>query len=451
MTEQPTAHVVVGNGFYIDAAGVHTGPPATGAFGVTELAAIAAAWNCGSVWLMPGCALDQAAQSPAFWRQPAGWRVFAPAAPGMAPTFGIVRADRRDRWTPELQVFADLQQWGISPDATPQTVYTAIQGYLRAMQVPVAYSPAATSLALLERSCSTPQRAGWLRAMDARIVRDLPWPTVTAPNHCTCSTLDAPYLHIFDKNSAYLAMCTESYGSGTPDHVDGGKYSKNLYGLWRVTAEPLDSLWDGLYLPNPFGSSQEIFSEWYYTPQVELAMQLGWQVTIHEGYVWPESHELLKDWARRLHDCRAMSRERWPVLDRMLKVTATRTWGRLEHKPLPDEPVKWSHRPDWTGTIKARAYQRALLQIRKIERATVTTPTFYVAVDTDALVFASDLADPAEACPGMLDRQDQLGGYKHVRTLSGPIVAQLLGDAPSCGSGSAFMALVRKYRREMGQ
>jgi len=222
--------------------------------------------------------------------------------------------------------------------------------------------------------------------------------------------MNMKYLHKYDKNAAYLRACTnEMIGCGTPIHVEGSEsWDKRAPGVWRVRVkEPVlkdlpPVLWDK--------------ATWVASPLIKVLKDTGHTIKLYEGWVYPEYHEVLKEWAKLLWTQRLDFRdnkETW-------KHEICREYARSATKDIAVATIglsSFSHfeektfkaRPDWR--CQAVAGTRALMfyNMLKVQEKTGRTP---VMVKTDALYYMSNESDPAKAIP-LLDKVDSLGGYKN--------------------------------------
>ncbi len=94
-------------------------------------------------------------------------------------------------------------------------------------------------------------------------------------------------LNYYDVNSLYPApMHNEQFPLGYP--LSTTHRDRDCLGYYRITAECPD-----LEIPLlPFRQDKKLifpsgtFSGWYYSPEIDLAEELGYRITIHEGYEW---------------------------------------------------------------------------------------------------------------------------------------------------------------------
>jgi hypothetical protein len=69
-------------------------------------------------------------------------------------------------------------------------------------------------------------------------------------------------------------------------------FNPKVPGLWHITLEG-ESVFNGRDLPHPTGGQTD---SWQHTATVQVARELGYQVTILEGILFPEHHQTLRLW-----------------------------------------------------------------------------------------------------------------------------------------------------------
>lgn len=486
MTQYPLA--IIGDGRIVTRDG--TRPyPTQGIIHVTQLAEIALTSGAplGALWIQPGTDLERAAtRLEQFWSREPGWRIFTTGTQGGAVGYATIRRDGADvhgMARREVRIYADLPgRWRLGGDFAGEdgarrlleTVLCAewalAQGLKTLTEYPdesltLEYSPAHSALDLLRLLCGSkaPARVGWLAPLSAATLADLPWPRPMTPMHVNRQPRDGQYVHVYDKNAAYLAACSRRFGRGEPVHVSCEEITVNddlqeqilagkAYGIWRVCGyrwpHPLP---EDEMLPGPFGAAHEIEDMWVYTPHIELAKKLGWDLTIYEGYYWPNTHGALAEWAQCLWQARQAARtysNHAPAAEGLLKHCFTESLGVMARRPEVDagEAIRWYNRPDWAGTITAEHYLRHVLKMHQLE---AQTPGYLYVSGKDSFAWISDDPDPMTAVPGLLDKpQTQLGSYKHVVTLAGEDAQLCIMRARDCRPLSTITSVVATARRE---
>jgi hypothetical protein len=239
------------------------------------------------------------------------------------------------------------------------------------------------------------------------------------------------YLHKYTHLSLSLQAATSaSLGAGVPQHSPTGRaYDGRRPGLWRVEAEPAGSLFDGRRLPSG------LEGEWMSTPQVQCCRNIGYQVRIREGYVWPEAHPVLQRWATMLWHA-AERLHTHPQLFRhgQARTNASSTITRLAELGVAllaqgQAAGGWG-RPDWwaslVGGSRAALFAHLVRLVRK--------GSMPVLVAGDALWVVSNDPNPLTAVPGLVTARNWQGysvGYADPLPLSGEVQAafRMTGDA----------------------
>ena len=251
------------------------------------------------------------------------------------------------------------------------------------------------------------------------------------------------YVNAYDKNGQYLGACASlPVGLGVPEHCEGEHvtFDKKLAGYWRarIAYTPPEGL------PNPFAApihpTDSEGVSWYLSPALELAYQVGAEVTLLEAYVWRSSPRgILTPWYERLRDARASLLERAAsaatdaIALATVKATYRHTIGRLNGGWLRNsETPEDLYRPDWRDAVMAQAAANLYRELLKVQRETGRVP---FALDTDCAYFAASSADAIATCPAPFILGDGLRHVK-VKTSGAPLapVAALLDTL--CGAGA---------------
>ncbi len=231
------------------------------------------------------------------------------------------------------------------------------------------------------------------------------------------------YLHFYDRNSMYLAATTGAeLGEGTPDHI-----TSNIDTIFRMSKS---AVWHISIEGNPYPELPPLTPKretWADVAIVRMAMDMGYSVTIHEGYVWTRYHRTLQTWAKQLWDTRQALNSKSQLVDvqkypnvacrdaayKMIKLIATRAVGWLDlTEGRKDRSKEQWHRPDWKNAIVGLARARMFLKLVELGKLGYKP----VAVYTDALAYVSNDPNPETAIPNLMRRKSELGGFKHVRT-----------------------------------
>lgn len=295
--------------------------------------------------------------------------------------------------------------------------------YIEEVLVPVVWSPGHMGTNLIRLLNQSARRGDWVRQPEKDLFQipglsaadtirkpaglDLVWKR----NLDFSMIREGQWLHQFDKRSAYLAVMSGlKLGVGEPVH----RY------------EPQDIARPGVYRVQVFGTALPFCGEllpriiedgqdWVTSDILQYALQAGYRVRVYEAWQWDESHRVLESYAARLWEARQALRDtgRFPHAaarrnaEMIVKEIAVVSSGRLGSKR-----VERFLRPDWWYSIVGKARVNMLRNLYGFYRAAPATVP--VLVMTDSIYFVSEQAVPEQVVPGILDRQDQLGGYRHV-------------------------------------
>ncbi len=409
-----------------------------GAYGprAVDMAQIALEHDVDDMWLYPGSTIAASAKSPDFWEGRLGWKVWRPGDRG---AYATIRRDDGS-YAREVVIHGDTTAWESSPES-PQALRATIDAYERALGTQCYASPGSTALRLLKQlNDAQPARAGWLRPMAEQWVKRIAWPVPPDPQHVAPAGARLyPYVHVLDKNAAHMAAATSrNFGSGDPIRVTGDKYDDKSYGYWQVSGHAGASKWNGKDLPDPFGAgTSSISKRLVYGPQIKSARALGWNVEVHSGLLWNETHDLFDFWVKAIWSGRMQARSAGSkAAEQWIKRSFNAAKGTFSHIPEERDVIRWSHRPDWGGTIVAEHGMRQLHQIRQFIHA-IGDSGRYLAVKTDQIFFASQHASIEQAIPG-IKIGNGIGQYKQVATYAGA-VAHAMQAAHTCQAMQAIM------------
>lgn len=254
-----------------------------------------------------------------------------------------------------------------------------------------------------------------------------PWRAWSRPLSAREST--AAWVHTYDANAAYLGCWqTVELGFGRPEHFSTARGCESRVGqpgVWRVELppgwhEPAELPPIAPRLVQRDGDDQGK-GGWVTTPTLaRLRQWAAWskqgEVVPEEGHVWPERSRFLRAAGERLRDARTEALQgaeamrgilRDPLttdeaaeaaLSRLVAAEAVKEAvgdlyqimsGRFSSHRREVAPA-WA-RPDWGNLI--RAEWRANLH-RKLTRWWADTAAAPFAIETDAVAFATDEADP---------------------------------------------------------
>lgn len=189
-----------------------------------------------------------------------------------------------------------------------------------------------------------------------------------------------------DRNAQYLAGVPGTYlPLDAPEHTGPTGWDPRRAGLWNVTVpdnpEPR--------LPHPFGVNARPGEQvWAAGPTVELALQLGAQVPVHDSWTLPRDRcrRLLDPWYEVLRDARAellapaAADPDAAALLRAVKDTYSRGISHLDRAP----ERRW-YRPDWRAILYASARTRMW---RALHTAGTIHGAWPLKVATDAVTYA---------------------------------------------------------------
>ncbi|MCH0573082.1 helix-turn-helix domain-containing protein [Streptomyces sp. MUM 136J] len=252
------------------------------------------------------------------------------------------------------------------------------------------------------------------------------------------------YLVGIDVNLAFGAAANGAVVglAASPVHVTNPAFDPALPGAWLVDLSHVDlsrvvvgKQWrqlQGELLPSPFTPTGErpTGPDWYATPTVAYAVELGYDVAPVEAWVRQEKGRFLDGWYKRLRDAyvdtmadlgvgeklspeqflTAMDgyRQRDPemaiVLD-AIKSTVKGGIGKLRERARgggwkPGQAWPALSRPTWRPDIRAAVISRARINMhRKMLNLAAATGRYPVAVLSDCAVYAADGPSPLHVLP----------------------------------------------------
>jgi hypothetical protein len=217
-----------------------------------------------------------------------------------------------------------------------------------------------------------------------------------------------PYVHEYDLNAQYLAATSSvRLGIGSAEHVKAPPFDPNIAGYWLVDpgARP-DRLLPDLFDPIARGDRGP---RWVTTPTLAVARELGYELAPIEAWLWPESARYFEPWYKLLRPARARlvaardagDVEAGAVLESVKRIY-TDAIGRLNKTSERGNPL---FRPDWYHSIVATARANLTRKLYAVAERTGRRP---LAIYADAVLYASDSANPETACPAGL-RYDAAG------------------------------------------
>jgi hypothetical protein len=303
--------------------------------------------------------------------------------------------DRDEPEAVELAVPAWLTSTGTWAEArTGRELAAALAAYENALGMRFRAAPAAAALALLGM---LHKRQGARRlvaptALPPREVcaseRDLAW-----CRELTETEQSAQYVIGLDKHGAYPGvMKSLTLGMGDPTHYPKGHWAPELPGRHRVVEVNPAADRDPL-LPDPLtGVARD--GQWRCTETLRYATEQGARFRVAESYVWPDKSQPLATFSERVRTGRAALLGRAasdPAADLALtavKETYAALGGALASRTTEERDTPGAlWRPDWTGSIIAKARVNML---RNLDKLTVRP----FAANVDEVFFAVDDPNP---------------------------------------------------------
>lgn len=366
-------------------------------------------------WVMPGCSIDQEGRD--FFQVDAPYdTLITPNDVEQPPAFARVRIGKwRDERGHTVYVgYPRRFNWkGTGPFDILDTI-NYLESYLA---VPVQWSSGHIGRALLHKAYAGKERVIRDASSD---LRELPFNEAAFDlvfKRPITSDMEGMYLHHYDKNSAYLSACRgANMGIGDPEHVTGGDIIPGLPGIYRVTWEyPFTGEW----MPPIVDPRQE----WVTNDVLLFAQQHGYILTIHEAWVFNDYRKVLDPVATTIWEARSVLNPksgpnpffaeenaiaRKNAYDTCKEIALVFVGGFATGKEKhPD--IKGIH-PNWWADAVGKARVNMLANLLKYT-AQAGAP---VLVYSDGVWFASKDSNPRTAVPGILDRAEKLGGFKHV-------------------------------------
>lgn len=211
------------------------------------------------------------------------------------------------------------------------------------------------------------------------------------------------WVHGFDKSSAHpCAAASMVTGCGDPVHVEKVQETDLKPGIYRVSFDVNGSLYDGKGLP------LAIESEWVTRDVLKFAMQQGYSVEIHEGYIFEESHRIFETWVHDLYTARQRLQKRLQTEENITNEVARENALDTVKSVLNFSISAMKLHPNWWADMVGLARVARLANLGKFAEAGQRPLYVYV----DDMAFISREKEPGQAVPGILDRQGKLGGYR---------------------------------------
>ena len=375
-----------------------------------------------SIWIMPGTRLSRLATCAWFEQAHSNWVVVAHSAPHnpTRPSCVLFWPRGNSQWEDARRltfVFPEYAGWNWAlPDA--RGLLATVTYLDQVLARPLIDAPELIAHQLLtELTNDQPPAFLHVPRADERLMsiqdgtpiplmeqaRDLVW-----MRPLTLTEQRQRYLHKYIHLSWSLEAClTAQLGGGAAEYSANGRaYDGVRPGIWRVQAERAGSIFDGKRLPSG------IEGEWMSTPQVKCCQDIGYQISVREGYFWSQAHAFLEPWAKTL----------WQAAERLYthpqhyrhaqgRENTLRAIKHLTHLGLTiianqERQSGWK-RPDWQAQVIGRG--RALLFARLASLA--RKGSMPVLINHDALWVISDNPNPLTAIPGLVTAR-HWNGYR---------------------------------------
>lgn len=253
--------------------------------------------------------------------------------------------------------------------------------------------------------------------------RDISWRRELTPG------MIGQYVHHYDKNSQYLAADRSVYtGIGDPVHCEG-PVTPGRPGIYRVANVSVyeGSRFDGKYFPKIIEDGQE----WGTNDLLLFARKNGWEFEITEAWIFEDYKRVLDRWALTLWDARSALRgindEAYDFI-KLVAVVGNGGWAASAEKTQAQawRETGWEMiHPNWWADTVGQARVALLANLSKYGSP--------ILVETDGLYFVSRDGNPRSAIPGILDRSQELGGYKYESSCQ--ITEELYNSSQNRGVG----------------
>lgn len=208
------------------------------------------------------------------------------------------------------------------------------------------------------------------------------------------------WLHAYDRGGSYAAgLAGLELPIGAPTHFGEGEWEFDpRVPAYIRTAIPPARTWLLPHVLSPSGTDFGDSPQWVCTPQFERALALGYDLPIHEAWVWPEHGRLLRDWANRFSlaakeldtddpDDQAVRRHAKMIRVRGFGMIGSQSRDRKLRPPYSKEKFLM-------GVSKTTA--NIVYAINNIFEQTGQAP---LAITKDTILYASDDPNPVTAWP----------------------------------------------------
>lgn len=246
--------------------------------------------------------------------------------------------------------------------------------------------------------------------------------------------------HHYDKNSAHPSAASSMItGVGDPTHLLDDIVPKDP-GIYRVTCTKDASVFDGIKLP-PI-----VNSEWITLDLLKFAIKQGCSFEIHEAYIFEQKQNIFGDWARDLWQIRQTLKDTVAFPHPGGRSNAYDTIKDIMNKTISAQ----KDNPNWWADMVSMARVARLANLKKFAE----DGHYPLCVYVDDMAFISSDPNCKTAVPGILDKQDKLGGYKHKYSIE--ITKEIVENAPelkpnsSANNANRMFEYFKKLARERG-
>ena len=393
-----------------------------------DLAEVAYKRYVTHLWVMPSYGEFDAIKGMGEW----SFSTHTPKRRGMA-TASAWKRGHKDKDV-ELIFMQNTSWWGTDKakgwmqDADAHEVLIALHYLEKALGITIGGSPG---------------RAGWnyLKTLHPEWVEEVPGVTLAQCHFDKTIAFDIiwqrvllsaeragkKYIHKFDKGAAYPYAGTQTdVGVGTPLHIPFAdvaamhavheKGHPQAVGTWRCSIKYDGSKYNPT-MPPVWKEEKGTYAGsegWLAGPIIRLLRSQGHEVTIHEGWVFPEKHDVLVKWGKNLWNIRQgfdlptwVNKKCAKLAKQATKQIMNTTIGLTMFKDFEDDDDM--KRPDIREQVIARHRELTWHNIEKIRRMYGVTP---VLVYMDAVYYVSSNPNGRAFLPELVKREGQFGGYR---------------------------------------
>lgn len=395
--------------------------------------------NITHVWIMPDTVPDQKGWD--FVRPEEGYNVFSPlyfdAERPEKPRSARCWCEGAHKYQ-IIVGFPHREPWSL-PVASHLDVLATVDYISQVLPIEMQWSPPSMGISLLESYYSkTIREKAFLKKPEnveklpfKEADRDIDWASRFSEKEI------GQYLHLYDKNSAHPAAASYMMcGVGTPLHVTG-RVEPKTPGIYRVRWSSGGSLYDGACLPMVI----ELDKEWVTQNVLKLALREGYLVDVLEAYVYEKQHRIFNKWASDLWLARHALQDKT-----LFPYEVGRGFARDVVKAVMNHTIS-AYRDDWWAQMVGTSRAAILSNMGVLGRQGYFPKFVY----RDTLAYVSPIPRADLAIPGIMARQKELGGYKHVYSVE--ITPDLIKDCEGingAGKGGKMIKAVHKHARLLG-